>query len=73
MARASSSMPRFRIGDRVLLMSPLDGTQPGAIGTIVKWFVGSSLYDVRFDGQSIVRVVDERKLALAPRERSRRR
>ena len=71
MGRPPLSMPRFRVGNRVQLMIPMDNIQPLTMGTIVSWFVGSSLYNVRFDGQTIVRVVDGSKLALVQHERAR--
>jgi hypothetical protein len=63
--------PLFRAGDRVRLISPIANVAVGTHGAIVSRFLGGALYDVRFDGHPGARVVEESKLALVPRERSR--
>lgn len=68
-----SPVPCFRIGDRVQLGTPIAGIAAGAIGTVVNRFSGVPLYDVQFDGQTVLRVVEERKLVLARKATSRRR
>ena len=65
------SEPQFLIGDRVQLLSPLEGVPLGTFGTVVTSFEGSLFYDVRFDGHAGVRVVEGGKLALVQRERTR--
>ena len=68
-----SRVPHFRIGDRVQLMYPLPDVAMNAIGTVASQFLDTPLYNVQFDGQSVLRVVDGRKLALVPRAPARRR
>ena len=68
-----SPPPQFRVGDRVQLIGPLAGVRPGTLGTVVGRFLGGPLCDVQFDGQPGARVVDGRKLALAPHGPSRQR
>jgi hypothetical protein len=63
---------QFRAGDRVHLISPLPGVAAGAIGTVLYRFLGASIYDVRFDGQAQLRLIEERKLAPAPLEAQQR-
>ena len=67
-----SPTPVYRIGDRVRLIALLPDVAMDSIGTIVSQFLGGSLYDVRFDGQSALRVVGAEKLVALPRESSRR-
>ena len=55
----------FQVGDRVRLLSPIDLIPPGTIGTVVRCFLLSTLYDVQFDGYPSARVVDGSSLALA--------
>jgi hypothetical protein len=68
-----SPAPHFRIGDRVLLIYPLDNLAAGSIGTVVSRFIGGSVCIVQFDRQIDARVVDGEALALVPPEPSRRR
>jgi hypothetical protein len=63
---------QFKAGDRVRLISPIAGIAVGTIGTVAYRFLGTLLYDVRFDGQTTLRVVEERKLTTAPHEPRRR-
>jgi hypothetical protein len=58
----------FKAGDRVHLLSPIAGVAAGTVGTVMYRFLGASLYDVRFDGQHLMRLVEERKLAPIPAE-----
>ena len=54
----------FHVGDCVRLVFPIDLIPPGTIGTVVRCFVLSSLYDVQFDRYPSARVVDGSRLAL---------
>jgi hypothetical protein len=67
-----SPVPCFRIGDRVRLLTPVAGVAAGSLGTVMYRFLGALLYDVRFDGEVILRVIEERKLTPAPPESRRR-
>jgi hypothetical protein len=66
------STHQFREGDRVHLISPLPGVAAGAVGTVLYRFLGALLYDVRFDGQAELRLIEERNLAPAPAELQQR-
>ena len=57
---------RFREGERVQLIQPFDAVAAGTYGTILTWFMGSSLYDVRFDGYTAPRIILDRYLAPVP-------
>jgi hypothetical protein len=70
MTPPSSSTPLFRVGDRVQLIFPQAGIVVGTTGTIVTRFLGSTLYDVQFDGYPTLQVVEGWKLAPVPLESS---
>jgi hypothetical protein len=60
--------PNFQIGDRVQLIQAFAGIAVGTYGTILARFTLQPLYDVRFDGYSVPRIVQGRYLAPAPPE-----
>ena len=70
MESVPSSQPSFYVGDRVRLLASHTLISAGTIGTVVRHFLGTSLYDVQFDGYADVHVVDRRKLAPAPPDRA---
>jgi hypothetical protein len=57
---------RFREGDRVQLIRPFGTVAVGTYGTILTRFLGSSLYDVRFDGHEAPCIIQENYLAPVP-------
>jgi hypothetical protein len=54
---------RFREGDRVQLIRRFGVVAVGTYGTILTRFLGSSLYDVRFDGYKAPCIILESYLA----------
>lgn len=57
---------RFKEGDRVQLIQPFGAVAVGTYGTILTWFLGSLLYDVRFDGHTAPCIILESYLAPVP-------
>jgi hypothetical protein len=52
--------PQLKIGDVVQLIRPIAGVAAGTRGIILGQFTFDPLYDVRFDGYAVPRLVHKR-------------
>jgi hypothetical protein len=61
---------RLGEGDLIELIRPIAGVAVGTRGIILRQFTFDPLYDVRFDGYALPRLVSKRDVVPAPKEAS---
>jgi len=59
--------PQLKRGDLIELLRPIAGVAAGTRGVVVGDFTFDWLYDVRFDGYALPRLVSKRDVAPAPK------
>ncbi|HJZ50286.1 MAG TPA: hypothetical protein VKE41_24115 [Roseiflexaceae bacterium] len=55
--------PQLKTGDEIQLIRPIVGVAAGTRGIILREFTFDPLYDVRFDGHAVPRLVHKRDVA----------
>jgi hypothetical protein len=62
----TQAIPQLKTGDVIQLIHPIGGVAAGTRGIIVGQFTFDLLYDVRFDGYVMPRLVYKRDVAPVP-------